>query len=193
MNLATSLGVYATLCKEKGWPFMFPGTSKSMNQLYDASSVDLVADQMLWAADEKNSNAANQAFNSVNGDCYRWIYLWPKIAEYFGLECALPHGVTTPWKLEQNLASVTEEDWQAIIQKHHLKDTKLKNLATWDFVDFCTNLDYDSVTDSNKSYEAGFVERANTEKTYLNVFEKMKKANVIPSYKAPPHLIPSTK
>lgn len=34
-------------------------------------------------------NARNEDFNVVNGDVFRWKWMWPRIAEYFDIE-AIP-------------------------------------------------------------------------------------------------------
>ena len=40
----------------------------------------MLAKQLAWAAD--TDAAKNEAFNIVNGDVFRWSWLWPKLAEW---------------------------------------------------------------------------------------------------------------
>lgn len=65
MNVALTLAVQATLCRELGRPFVFPGSAQQWNGLTDLTDARLVAEQMVWAAE--TPGAANQAFNIVNG------------------------------------------------------------------------------------------------------------------------------
>lgn len=82
MNLGTTLAVYATICKETGRPFRFPGSGAQWNGLSDVTDARMLARQLVWAA---NTDAArNEAFNIVNGDLFRWSWLWGRIAERAG-------------------------------------------------------------------------------------------------------------
>jgi hypothetical protein len=78
MNLGTTLAVYATICKETGRPFQFPGSEAQWNGLSDVTDARMLAKQLVWAAD--TDAAKNEAFNIVNGDVFRWSWLWPKLA-----------------------------------------------------------------------------------------------------------------
>lgn len=70
MNMGTTLACYATLCRELGRPFVFPGSAVQWNGLTDMTDARLLARQLLWASTEPK--AANEAFNVVNGDVFRW-------------------------------------------------------------------------------------------------------------------------
>src|ERR1041385_4374994 len=83
MNMALTLSVYATICKELGRPFVFPGSEMQWNGLTDVTDADLVSEQMIWAA--THDGGRNQAFNTANGDVFRWRWLWPQLAACFGL------------------------------------------------------------------------------------------------------------
>jgi nucleoside-diphosphate-sugar epimerase len=66
MNMGTTLAVYASLCRETGRPFYFPGSAVQWSGLTDMTDARLLAHHLLWAT--TNSQAANEAFNVVNGD-----------------------------------------------------------------------------------------------------------------------------
>src|SRR5262249_37317495 len=78
MNLGTSLAVYATLAKETGQPFQFPGSPQQHAGLVDVTDARLLAEHMIWEAN--TPAAANTAFNVVNGDYFRWRKMWGRIA-----------------------------------------------------------------------------------------------------------------
>lgn len=79
MNMGTTLAVHATICKETGRPFLFPGSLAQWESLTDMTDAHQLAAQMLWAA--TTPEAADTAFNIVNGDVYRWSWMWGRIAE----------------------------------------------------------------------------------------------------------------
>ena len=86
MNLTTSLGFYAAVCKELGGELPFPGSEKFYT-LFDSFTYSRLHAQFnLWAALEPK--CGNQAFNIVNGDCESWQNMWPKLAKRFG--CHVP-------------------------------------------------------------------------------------------------------
>jgi hypothetical protein len=65
----------------------------------------------VWAATDPR--CANQAFNSSNGDLFRWNELWPRLARFFELDVAppLPLSLVMPDK---------EPLWQAMVAKYDL-------------------------------------------------------------------------
>jgi nucleoside-diphosphate-sugar epimerase len=86
MNMGVTLAAYATICRETGRPFLFPGSAAQWNGLTDMTDARLLARQLEWAS--TTPAARNQAFNVVNGDVFRWNWMWARIAEWFGLQ---PH------------------------------------------------------------------------------------------------------
>jgi nucleoside-diphosphate-sugar epimerase len=65
MNMGVTLAVYATICRETGRPFVFPGSAVQWNSLTDMTDARLLARHLDWAA--ITPVAHNQAFNVVNG------------------------------------------------------------------------------------------------------------------------------
>ena len=66
-----------------------------------------------------------QAFNVVNGDVFKWRFLWPNIAEYFRLKPVEPQD--QPLNLEE-LMKDKEAVWDEIVDKHGLKVNGYKNM-----------------------------------------------------------------
>jgi nucleoside-diphosphate-sugar epimerase len=94
MNMGTTLAVYATICKELGKPMVFPGSSVQWNSLTDMTDARLLAKHLVWAA--TTPVARNQAFNVVNGDVFRWNWMWKRIAAWFDVEASELLGEATP-------------------------------------------------------------------------------------------------
>ena len=82
-----------------------------------------LARHLEWAA--TSEAARNQAFNIVNGDIFRWNWLWPRIAADFGIEAAPYPGHPTP--LEPQLAEAGPV-WAEIAAKHGLAEP---DSASW--------------------------------------------------------------
>src|ERR1700722_3624280 len=69
MNMGTTLAAYATICKETGRPFLFPGSAVQWNGLTDMTDARLLARQLEGAA---TTVAAHEgAFNFGNVDVFR--------------------------------------------------------------------------------------------------------------------------
>ncbi len=88
MNFATSLAVFATLCRETGRPFRFPGAIEQYHFLTDITNSRILARHLAWEVTEPA--ARDRAFNVVNGDYFRWKKMWRDIAAWFGIEPAEP-------------------------------------------------------------------------------------------------------
>ena len=84
MNMGTTLAAYASICKELGRPFTFPGSAAQWNGLSDMTDTRILAKQLVWASTQ--DFAKNEAYNIVNGDIFRWSWMWPRIAKWFGVE-----------------------------------------------------------------------------------------------------------
>ena len=126
MNMVATLCVYATICKERGLPFVFPGSETQWNGVTDVTDAELLAEQILWAGTSESGQ--NEAFNIANGDVFRWRWLWPQVAAYFGLEWEGFEG--EPRTLEKAMGGM-EETWQAIADKHGLVENALSRVASW--------------------------------------------------------------
>src|SRR6195952_4021029 len=125
MNMGTTLACYATLCRELGRPFLFPGSAAQWNSLTDMTDARLLARQLLWASTEPK--AADEAFNVVNGDVFRWSWMWGRIATWFGIEAVAFDGTIRP--LEARMAQ-DGPAWAEIAQRHGLAEPDLQKLAS---------------------------------------------------------------
>lgn len=175
MNLGTTLAVYASICKETGRPFQFPGSGAQWNGLSDVTDARMLARQLVWAAD--TDAARNEAFNIVNGDVFRWSWLWPKIAEWFGVEPAGFTGVTQP--LEPVLAN-DGEVWRGIAQRHGLVEPELARLASAWHTDLDLGRPIEVMTDMKKSRKLGFTAFQATDDSFFDLFEELRKRRLIP-------------
>jgi nucleoside-diphosphate-sugar epimerase len=110
MNAVPAIGVYAALQRAAGQPLHYPG---GVAPLFEAVDADLLADAMVWAADEPTAH--DETFNITNGDVFTLRNVWPAIADAFGMEagddvpCSL--GATMPGR---------HDEWAAVVDRHRL-------------------------------------------------------------------------
>jgi nucleoside-diphosphate-sugar epimerase len=151
MNMGTTLAVYATICRETGRPFRFPGSAAQWNGLTDMTDAGLLARHLLWAA--TTPKAANEAFNVVNGDVFRWSWMWPRLASWFGIAAEAFDGVVRP--LEGQMAGDAPL-WREIAGRHGLAEPDLARLASAWHTDADLGRPIEVVTDMSKSRRLGF-------------------------------------
>ncbi len=175
MNMGLTLAVYATLCREKGWPFIFPGSPEQWNGVSDVTDAGLLAEQLVWAA--TSEHAANEDFNAVNGDVFRWNALWPQLADYFGIEAAAYPATMMP--LEGRMQQAPDA-WREIASKYQLAQADIGKLASWWHTDADLERPMEAFADMSKSRKAGFTGYRSTLDAFTTLFDRLKAENIIP-------------
>ncbi len=173
MSLITTLGVYATISKELGLPLRFPGKPGAYDALYQVCESVHLARAIAWAATEPA--CANEAFNITNGDFFRWRNLWPRIADFFGMEAG---GVQTV-----PLATFMADKgplWERIVARHGLDPHPVDRLAAWPFADYVFGCDWDVMSSTTKARQAGFADVVDSETMFLDLFQRFRDNRVIP-------------
>ncbi|UHD43841.1 SDR family oxidoreductase [Aureimonas altamirensis] len=175
MNMGTTLAVYATLCRETGRPFRFPGSAAQWNGLTDMTDAGQLARHLVWAA--TTPAAANEAFNVVNGDVFRWSWMWGRIADWFGLAPAPFDGTILPLEKQmQDDAAV----WQRIAERDGLVEPDLTRLASPWHTDADLGRPIEVVTDMSKSRRLGFLDYRATDDAFFDLFERLRSDRLIP-------------
>jgi nucleoside-diphosphate-sugar epimerase len=175
MNMATTLAVYASICKATGRPFVFPGSRVQWDSLTDMTDARLLAKQLLWAS--TTPAAANQAFNVTNGDVFRWSWMWQQIADWFGVEAAPYPQQVTP--LAEQMTDDAEV-WQQLARKHGLREADIDRLVSPWHTDADLGRPIEVVTDVSKSRRLGFTEFQASDQAFFDVFEKLRSERLIP-------------
>lgn len=175
MNMGLTLAVQATLCREAGEPFVFPGSKTQWDGLTDMTDAGLLAEHMMWAS--TTPSAADEAFNIVNGDVFRWRWMWPKLAAYFGVDWEGYEGAPRP--LEQAMAG-RGEAWAEIAERHGLTELRLERVASWWHTDGDLGRDIEVVTDMGKSRIAGFTGYRRTLDAFTTLFDRYRAERLIP-------------
>ncbi len=175
MNMVATLCAYASICRELGRPFVFPGSERQWNGLTDVTDAGLLAEQMIWAAGTPAGR--NQAFNIVNGDVFRWRSLWPQVAAWFELEWE--GYAEAPRTLEASMAGM-EPVWRELAAKHDLVEPDLSRVASWWHTDADLGRDIEVVTDMNKSRAAGFSSTRDSRASFFQYAQQYRDARIIP-------------
>ena len=175
MNMGATLAAYATICRETGRPFLFPGSATQWNGLTDMTDAGLLAHHLEWAA--TTPNARDQAFNVVNGDVFRWNWMWGRIAAWFGIEPVPFDGEGVP--LESQLADAGPI-WKGIAERHGLVEPRLDVLASPWHTDADLGRPIEVVTDMSKSRKAGFTDYRATDECFFRLFERLRASRLIP-------------
>jgi hypothetical protein len=120
---------------------------------------ELLGRAAVWAASEKCS--AGEIFNVTNGGLFRWQHLWPRLAQYFGMEEAPLQTL--------NLADVMadkEPIWDAIVRKHGLKPYKFREIVSWRFGDMQFHQNWDSIVETMKTVASDSTKSSMTKRCF---------------------------
>jgi nucleoside-diphosphate-sugar epimerase len=174
MNMGVTLAAYATICRATGRPFLFPGSAVQWNGLTDMTDARLLARHLEWAA--TTEAARNQAFNVVNGDVFRWSWMWTRLANWFELEPAPFPGEGMP--LERQLTDAAPI-WKQIAETHDLAEKDLGVLASAWHTDADLGRPIEVVTDMSKSRKLGFLDYQATDDSFFELFARLRQARII--------------
>jgi nucleoside-diphosphate-sugar epimerase len=175
MNMAATLGAYAAICKETGGPFVFPGSPQQYEAAVDITDGRIISKHLLWAATKPA--ARNNAFNIANGEVFRWNWMWPKLAAYFGLAAAEYPGHSQP--LEKQMEGMGPV-WDKIVAKHGLQKNPLSAVASWWHSDADLGRVIENFNDMTKSRDMGFTAYQNSVRSFTDAFDRFRAAKILP-------------
>lgn len=179
MNMGLTIACYAALCRETGRPFNFTGVPEQWEMLTEVSDARLVARQVAWAS--TTPTARNTAFNTGNGDVFRWKRMWKTIADDFGIEAAPYEGCQL--SLEAMMADAGPI-WRDMAAKYNLVEPDLTRLATWWHSDADFGRKVECISDMTRSRKAGFLDYQSSTDTFLDLFARLRAEKIIPRYAA---------
>lgn len=169
------LAVYASICKEAGRDFQFPGSEAQWNGLSDVTDVRMLAKQLVWAAD--TDAARNEAFNITNGDVFRWSWLWRKLADWFRVQSAGFSGSVQPLKVTMKNDHAL---WREIAGRNGLVEVDLDRLVSPWHTDLDLGRPIEVMTDMAKSRKLGFAAYQATDESFFDLFTQLRAARLIP-------------
>lgn len=172
-NIIAAVAVYASICKALGLPLRFPGTQACFDAVSQATDAGLLARAVSWAATEPG--CANQHFNIINGDLFRWRHLWPRIARLMGMEDGGVHTVS----LADEMAD-KEPLWRSLVEGNGLCPLRLSELVNWSYADTTFRQDWDHISSTLKARRFGFHEFVETEQMFLGHIGRFRRERIIP-------------
>lgn len=176
MNMGVTLAVYGTLARETGTPFVFPGSPEQYDGTTDITDARLLAEHLKWSATAPE--ARNQAFNVVNGDTFHWRHMWEVVAAGLGVEPAEYPGRPTP--LEDRMGSAANT-WRRVAEREGLLEPDVDRLASWWHTDSDLGRTVETHADMTKSREAGFSTTQDSERSFLDLFDRLRADRIIPT------------
>lgn len=178
MNIISAIGVYATLLKEAGQPFSFPGGGIYVTACSDSR---LIAQAVEFCA--TTPTAHGEIFNIVNGDAIVWRDMWPALAAYFDM----PLGDPAPVRLSEAMPPRAGE-WERIVAKHDLQPVTMEAIvgSSWQTADltfaFGKERQFDRLMSPIKLRQAGFHLCMDTEDSVKYWLGQMQEQRLIPRY-----------
>ena len=171
-NMVSTLGAYASVCRELGLPFDFPGKPGAWAALHEVTDAGLLAEGVLWMLGEPR--CANRAFNLTNGDCFRWRDLWPHLAGLFGVRAGAVRTVPLArWMADK--APV----WERVRARHGLA-LPLERVADWGFADFFLGMEWDVLSSMAAARAAGFAGSVDSWAMFAGQIAGYREAKVLP-------------
>jgi nucleoside-diphosphate-sugar epimerase len=175
MNMGSTLAAFASICKETGRPFKFPGSAAQWHGLTDMTDTRVLGRQLVWAS--TTDIAKNDAYNIVNGDVFRWSWMWPRIAEWFGVK----------WIGFENEPALLEAQmrdcaaiWKAMAARHGLVEASLDRVASPWHTDLDLGRPLEVMTDMALSRKRGFLVYQSTDEAFRDLFAELRRDRVIP-------------
>ncbi|WP_020145565.1 SDR family oxidoreductase [Terracoccus sp. 273MFTsu3.1] len=175
MNMGVTLAVYGTICRDTGEPFVFPGSPQQWAGVTDITDARLLGRHVAWSATDPAGR--NQAFNTVNGEVFRWRQMWGRVAEGLGVEAADYPGEPQPLEGRMSHAGAV---WSDIVAKHDLAPHSVDELASWWHTDADLGRTVETFADMGKSRRLGFLDYQDTAGSFLSLFDTLRERRIIP-------------
>lgn len=172
-NPLSTIGAYAAVLKELGRPLDFPGVQGAFDAALNITDVRLLTKAMEWAATEPR--CANEAFNIVNGDTFRWRDVWGLLAAHFGMEA----GTVQPMKLRDFMAD-KEPVWAGIARRHGLRAERMADIADWAFADVLFEGAWEQTASVVKAHRFGFNGMVDTEEMLIDILNQYRALKLLP-------------
>lgn len=199
MNSALTFALYFLICKELGTEAPMPTNQNYWRGTDDLSYAPLIADLTIFVS--TNQRCANEAFNCVNGDYLTWRYMWPRLAEYFGVKASSeqvfqkPHPEEGTVQLDFSLAewaadghesgTSKREAWNKLCDRTNTPQAKeTYDYGTWDYQDWVFQRTWSATLSINKARKFGWTGHADTYECLVETFEKFQRLGLIPPREA---------
>lgn len=182
-SIGTVIGIYLALWKEvhgEGAECPFPGTDKSWNALSNDSSSDMIARQTLHLSLNPDKVEKGGGYNVADAKTpSSWSKKWPVLCSYFRLKGTGPS--SNPPEIRKFIKDNIDV-WKKLEKEKGLQTGHADSPKTFPGFEYflMTQFDFDRQYDMTKMYATGFTEERNTLEAWGLVFDRMRKAKIIP-------------
>ncbi|KAH8805146.1 hypothetical protein F5884DRAFT_441544 [Xylogone sp. PMI_703] len=183
MNLAQALGLFLAFYASREGPgatVQFPGNDVVYNALHTDVAQTTVARMHIYASLHPDATS-EQVFNV--GDApggTSWAVKWPALCDWFGLK-GVSRDASSPTPSGEEYMRMHQQEWTAWETRNGLK-RKVLEAASWDFLKVMLEMPaFDRQYDLGRAKQIGFTQSQDIIKSYIDVFEKMRAAKMIPS------------
>lgn len=182
-SLGTVLGIYLALWRDvngEGAECPFPGTAKSWKALSNDSSSDMIARQTLHLSLNPDKVEKGTGYNVADSKTpSSWSKKWPILCSYFNLEGTGPS--PNPPEVRKFIKEHIDV-WHKLEKEKGLQTGHADSPMTFPGFEYflMTQFDFDRQYDMTKTYETGFTEDRDTLQAWGGVFDRMRKAKIIP-------------
>lgn len=182
-SLGTVMGIYLALWKEvhgSGSEATFPGTQKSWVALSNDSSSDMIARQTIYLSLHPEQVTKGTGYNVADAkEPSSWSKKWPALCSYFGLIGTGPSDTPPEMRkfIKENIGT-----WKKLEAEKGLQTGHADSPLTFPGFEYflMTQFDFDRQYDMTKTYATGFNEERDTLHAWGLVFDRMRKAKIIP-------------
>ncbi len=172
-NIASVLAVHGTLCRLASRPMTFPGHPGCFESVSQLTDVRLLVQAVHWCA--TTPAAANDAFNVINSDYFRWRDVWPDIAAVFDLEA----GPVETASLVHRFATA-DGTWRRLAAQKGLLEPDIARVASGAYGDTTLSVWWDDMCSNAKIRRLGFDPVFTSRESLLNALVRYRENRVVP-------------
>lgn len=182
-SLGTVIGIYLSLWKAvhgSDSEAPFPGTEKSWVALSNDSSSDMIARQTLHLSLNSDKIENGTGYNVADAkEPSSWSRKWTALCSYFGLKGTGP--TSNPLEMRKFIKD-NLDTWKKLEEEHGLQSGHADSPRVFPGFEYflMTQFDFDRQYDMTKMYGTGFSEERDTMQAWGLVFDRMRKARIIP-------------
>ncbi|KAJ4351999.1 uncharacterized protein N0V89_007345 [Didymosphaeria variabile] len=182
-SLGTVMAIYLSLWREIHGPNSsapFPGTEKSWKALSNDSSSDMIARQTLYLSLNPSKIENGGGYNVADAkEPSSWSKKWPALCSYFDLNGTGP--TSDPPEMRKFIKDNIDV-WKRLEKEKGLQTGHADSERTFSGFEYflMTQFDFDRQYDMSKTYATGFSEERDTLEAWSLVFDRMRKARIIP-------------
>jgi len=144
--------------------------------LVDVTDARLLAAHLLWEA--TTSAAADKAFNTVNGDVFRWRKMWQRIAGWFGLAPAPYAGAPSP--LAATLADAGPDWARIVVPPRPAADPAGAPGGPGGMSMPISAAPQETCADMGRSRDLGFLDYRTSWSSFADLFDRLRRERIIP-------------